>query len=147
MKRRGNGEGSFTRKNGRWTHRITIAGVRRSFSGGSRVEVLAAAEEWKRFSKATSNSRVTIAQWFDFWTTHCLEGRRTNTISTYRSLIKNHILPIFGKVCINDLTPEMILRGFDAIKPKAPRSGNIIHTILSMALKQAVANGKAFHPQ
>jgi len=149
MTRRGSGEGNIYWRGDRCYGRISIPHpgprrVRKLVTGKSRKEVLAGMKAAQKYARAVGNSRITLAEWLEHWQASHLAGLRSNTVATYRSIIKNHLLPRFGQICINDLSNDHLEPAFRAMRENlAPRSMVLLHTVFSKALKQAVASGKA----
>lgn len=53
-------------------------------------------------------SKLTVRQWFDIWLTDYTGNMTPNTITKYKSVVKNHIKPAFGRIRLIKLTPVMI---------------------------------------
>jgi integrase len=95
---------------------------------------------------------VTVREWFPYWLEH--NDVRPNTLSGYRSLVVNHIIPTLGPRKLNDLTVDDLrqltrdMRAKDK-RPGRPEKGklsatyaNEAHRVMSIALKAAQAERK-----
>src|SRR5215212_1974590 len=152
MGKRGNGEGSITRRSdGRWMARYmvhTAAGPKLKYIyGKTRQEV---AEE---LSKALSDrasgfvfdaGTLTLGGYLDSWLSHSVRGSvRQRTFERYEQIARVHIKPELGRIKLKALTPIHV-RGLyrekldDAL---SPRTVQYIHTTLRKALKEAVRDG------
>jgi integrase len=151
-KKRGNGEGSITRRNdGRWCARYTLhtaAGPkRRSIYGKSRQEVA------EQLSKALSDranglvfdaGKVTVGEYLDRWLADSVrDSVRQRTFERYEQIARVHVKPTLGRAKLKNLTPTHV-RGLYREKLDAglsPRTVQYIHTTLHKALKEAVGDG------
>src|SRR5829696_5859169 len=151
-RRRGNGEGSITRrKDGRWMGRYTIHTAdgpkQRAVYGRTRAE---AAE---KLTKAMADrdggivydaGKLTLADYLHRWLADSVKDTvRQRTYERYESLVRVHIAPTLGRVKLKNLTPAHV-RGLCRAKLDeglAPRTVQYIHRTLSKALKQAVSDG------
>jgi integrase len=152
MSKRGNGEGSITRRSdGRWMARYmvqTAAGPKRKYIyGKTRQEV---AEE---LSKALSDrasgfvfdaGTLTLGGYLDRWLSHSVRGSvRQRTFERYEQIARVHIKPTLGRIKLKALTPTHV-RGLYQEKLDdglAPRTVQYVHTTLRKALKEAVQDG------
>ena len=152
MGKRGNGEGSITRRSdGRWMARYTVhtaAGPQRKYIyRKTRQEV---AEE---LSKALSDrasglvfdaGTLTLGGYLDRWLSHSVRGSvRQRTFERYEQIARVHIKPTLGRIKLKALTPTQV-RGLYQEKLDdglAPRTVQYIHTTLRKALKEAVQDG------
>jgi integrase len=120
MGKRGNGEGSITRRSdGRWMARYmvhTAAGPKRKYIyGKTRQEV---AEE---LSKALSDrasglvfdvGTLTLDRYLDRWLSHSVRGSvRQRTLERYEQIARVHIKPTLGRIKLKALTPTAFTRG------------------------------------
>jgi integrase len=152
MGKRGNGEGSITRRSdGRWMARYmvhTADGPKRKYIyGKTRQEV---AEE---LSKALSDrasgfvfdaGTLTLGGYLDRWLSHSVRGSvRQRTFERYEQIARVHIKPTLGRIKLKAITPTHV-RGLYREKLDdglAPRTVQYIHTTLRKALKEAVQDG------
>ena len=90
---------------------------------------------------APPQERYKLAQWLDQWMTDVIiPNRRQSTIDRYEGAIRLHIGPHLGNVAIAKLSPRQV----QALESKllqdgmAPRGVQMIHNVLSGALKHAL---------
>jgi integrase len=152
MGKRGNGEGSISRrKNGGWCAQYVVytseGRKRRTLYGKTRKEVAA------KLSKALADREVglvfdagtlTVGEYLDRWLLHSARGRvRQKTYERYESIVRVHLVPALGRIRLKALTPDHV-RGLYREKLDgglAPRTVLHIHRTLSKALKQATDDG------
>lgn len=155
-KRRGNNEGSITkRKDGRWMGRVTIGRnpdgslKRIAFYGKTRAEVqnkITKALHDSMTGTFTEPNKITLGQWLLNWLEVYQKPPRV-TPSTYAMrgiLIKNHILPNLGNIQLQKLRPSAIQTLYTEKLEKENLSTQTvrhIHNILFGALKQAQKDG------
>ena len=152
MGKRGNGEGSITkRKDGRYMARYTVHtkdGLRRkTLYARTRAEV---AEKLSRALSDRSSGIVfdagtlTLGEYLDRWLPHSVRGSvRQRTFERYEQIARVHIKPTLGRIKLKALTPTHV-RGLYQEKLDdglAPRTVQYIHTTLRKALKEAVQDG------
>lgn len=159
MGKRGNGEGSITRRNdGRWMGQVSVgrdkeAGrlIRQTFYGRTRQEV---AEKLSMTVTAASQGLVAptrtlmLGEWLERWhVTYAKPKVRQSTWESYGQLIRLYIAPALGGVRLRDLRPEHLQRFYlDQLDSGAilregglsPRTVQYLHAVLHQALKQAV---------
>lgn len=83
----------------------------------------------------------TVEQYVTYWITDIAPKKvRPKTLATYRSIVKNHIIPVIGTTRLSALESEHIQRMHEAIAAKGLSSttGTTAHWILSSALSKAV---------
>lgn len=152
MGKRGNGEGSISRrKNGGWMGQYVVYTAegrkRKSVYGKTRQEVS------KKLVKALSNredgltfdaKNLTLGEYLDLWLRDSVQDTvRLTTYQGYERIARLHIKPALGRIKLDKLTPvhvrslyrERLEAGL------APRMVQLVHTTLHKALKQAVADG------
>lgn len=72
---------------------------------------------------------------------------KPTTRSVYRSLLKNHILPVVGNMCISDINSDILLKIQEDKsinkhhKPTSTATSALIRSLLSSVLDYAVENG------
>lgn len=151
---RGKGEGSvFKDGRGLWTAVIELpshTGERRRkvVRSKSKAVVLQklrdlSAEKDKRGDLPTRD--VTVEQWVNEWfNSVAVFEVRPKTANNYKSLIKNYIVPILGKVKLDKLSPSDVRRMHMEIlqQGKSSTTARQIHRILGVALKRAYDDGK-----
>jgi integrase len=149
MAHRGHGEGSiYRRKDGRYAAAITLENrKRRTFYGKTRREVQeklnAALHEKKQGTLATGPQQL-LKTYLENWLEQAYKPTvKLNTYVQYRSVIRHHLIPAFGNVPVQKLTPEK-LRAFYRQKiddGSKPRTVGLIHAALRRALSDAVKQG------
>jgi integrase len=151
-KKRGNGEGSITRrKNGEWMAQYTVYTAegrkRRTLYGKTRQEV--AAKLAKALSDRESGltfdaENLALNDYLDGWLNDSVRDTvRQRTWERYEQIVRVHIKPSLGRIKLKALTPAHI-RGLYREKLDAglaSRTVQYIHTTLHKALKDAVADG------
>jgi len=73
---------------------------------------------------------------------------RASTLESYERPIQNHIIPGIGKIKVNKLTPRRLRSFYTSLQDEkhlSNRSVELIHTLIHMGLKQAVADGIIAH--
>ena len=152
MGRRGNGEGSITRrKDGLYMARYTVETAtgtkRKALYGKTRQEVS------EKLTKAMADrdgglvydaGSMTVGEYLNGWLRDSLRGTvRASTVERHETNIRVHIVPTLGKVKLKALTPANV-RGLHREKLDAglaPATVRKIHSTLHKALAQAVADG------
>jgi integrase len=152
-KKNGNGEGGITRHKGsglymaRYTVQTPTGPKRKTLYGKTRREVD------EKLTKAKANrddglvfdaDNLTLGNYLDRWINDSVRDTvRQRTWERYEQIVRVHIKPALGRVKLKNITPtharalyrEKLNTGL------APRTVNYIHTTLSKALKDAVADG------
>jgi integrase len=145
-KHRKNGEGTlFQRKDGRWQASfIPENGKRKYIYAKTQAEVLdklhKAQQEDKQGVLATGPKQA-FGEYINQWLEHVHKPTiRVSSYVTYRSLIRNHIIPGLGRIAIQKLTPQRIQAFYSTLQEKglAPQSISSIHAILLSSLDNAV---------
>ncbi|AWN24261.1 hypothetical protein DKM44_14345 [Deinococcus irradiatisoli] len=153
-KKKGNGEGTITkRKDGRWearlTHgrradgrprRITVYGKTRKEVADRLNALLAAQNKGSLVAPDQLTFAVYLPQWLE---RKAAAGRKESTIAGYTNIIYRHLLPIIGERRVQSLEPgdfDMLYRQLRE-KGLRPRMVQLIHVVLSGALKQATRYG------
>jgi integrase len=153
-KKRGNNEGSITRrKDGRYVARITVGRnpstgklKRANYYGKTRKEVsdrLAEALSDLRRGSFVVPHKLTVAQWLETWLQEYKRPQiRPLTFDSYERVIRCHLNPTLGHLPLKDLRPEHIQRLYKEKRKAGMASGMIrlIHAVLRGALKQALKN-------
>ncbi len=151
MGKRGNGEGSISRrKGGGWMAQYVVytsAGrKRRTVYGKTRAEVAT------KLAKAISNradgltfdaKNLTLGKYLDSWLKDSVQDTvRLTTYQGYERIVRLHIKPTLESIKLDRITP-LHVRGLYRERLEfglAPRMVQLIHTTLHKALKQAVAD-------
>jgi integrase len=153
-KRRGNNEGSITRrKDGRYLARITIGRDpmtgklnRVSFYGKMRQEV---ADKLNRELSDRSRGtlvaphKLTVGEWLDTWLRDYKRPTlRPISYDSYEMFVRVHLKPDLGHIPLKDLRPDQLQRFYNNKRDDglSPRTIRYMHTILHGALKQAMTN-------
>lgn len=149
MAKRGNGEGSITRrKDGLYMARYTVqtqAGPKRKTVYGK-----TRAEASDKLSKALADrsgglvfdtGTLTVGEYIKTWLSDSVRGTvRDSTHASYEQVARNYLIPGIGKVKLKDLKPlhlRQLYRGkLDA--GLSARTVQYIHTVVKKALKDAV---------
>ncbi len=158
MAKRGNGEGSISRRKGGWIaqYYVEVGGVRKRRSLYAKTRQEAAAKLAKAIADRDGGvvvdaGKLTVGDYLDGWLKDSVQGTvRQRTYERYESIVRVHLKPAFGRLKLKDLTPNLV-RGLyrrkldgdpgKGVKPLSPRSVNYIHVTLHKALSQAVGDG------
>ena len=88
---------------------------------------------------------VTLARWLELWMEREVEPCRADTtVSGYRNIIRNHIVPALGRVRLSDLSPALINGYYQWLSSEKGLSPNTVrkhHVLLHTALKSAYRQG------
>jgi len=148
-RRRGNGEGSITRrKDGLYMARYWVetsqGPKRKTIYGKKREEVadkLARALAERADGIFYDDENVTVGEYLDSWLKGSVRGSvRQSTFDRYEIAVRVHIKPALGRLKLKKLTPAH-LAGFyqDRLAAgSAPASVNKLHVTVNKALDQAV---------
>jgi integrase len=148
-RRRGNGEGSITRrKDGRWEARYTAQTAsgpkRRVIYGRTRKEV---ADKLARVLADCASGLVfddegmTVAEYLDRWLEDSdRDSVRTSTHERHKEIVRLHIRPALGRLKLSKLTPAHVQGLYrDRLDSGlSPATVQKIHTVLHKALAQAL---------
>lgn len=152
MSKRGNGEGSITRrKDGLYMARYTVqtatGAKRKTLYGKTRQEVS------EKLTKAMADrdgglvydaGSMTVGEYLNGWLRDSLRGTvRASTVERHEINIRVHIVPTLGKLKLKALAPANV-RGLHREKLDAglsPATVRKIHSTLHKALSQTVADG------
>jgi integrase len=149
MGRRGNGEGSITRRKdglymGRYTVQTAAGTKRKALYGKTRQEV---AEKLTRAMADRDDGLVfdadnlKVGEYLERWLVDSvLDTVRPTTYERYEQIVRIHICPALGGAKLKNLTPVHV-RGLYREKLQeglSPRTVQYIHVTLHKALKQAV---------
>jgi integrase len=152
MGKRGNGEGSITRrKDGLYMARYTVqtatGSKRKALYGKTRSEVAA------KLSKALADresgltfdaDNMTVGEYLARWLSDSVKGTvRISTFERHEQIVRAHLVTAFGRMKLKSLTPAHV-RSLHREKLEdglAPATVRKIHSTLHKALSQAVADG------
>ncbi|MCC6642425.1 MAG: site-specific integrase [Deltaproteobacteria bacterium] len=150
-RKRGSGEGSiYKRDDGVWVASVTLgrddAGRRRrrvvyAGSQAEAVEKLGALRTERMDGTLTEPSKLRLGEYLDRWLHDSARTRvRPTTLGIYESLIRVHIKPHLGGVALSKLAPAHVqgLLGSLERGGVSPRLRQMVRSVLSVALKQAV---------
>jgi integrase len=149
MANRGHGEGSiYQRKDGRWAAAVTLENrKRKTFYGDTRKEVQEklkiALREQQQGTLATGAQQL-LKTYLENWLEQAYKPTvKLNTYVQYRSAIHHHLIPAFGNIPVQKLTPDKI-RAFYRQKideGSKPRTVGVLHAVLRRALSDAAKQG------
>jgi len=147
MTRRTHGEGSvYMRKDGRAAASALYEGKRITKYGKTKTE---ARQKLDAYLSDLKKGKVVIGpkQTVEQYLTHWLENEHRLqvgpvTLQNYRSVLRAHLIPAFGRLCLDQLTREHIqsLYAEKLDSGLAPGTIRCIHEVLSGALASAVKN-------
>jgi len=159
-KRRGHNEGTLYQRScdGRWVGQVSIGidpatgrNKRATFYGKTKKEVQEQVHEALLQLKAgtfAAPNKVTVGEWLDHWLNVYAKNKvRPSTWENYSIVVNAHIKPGLGNIALRNLRSSDIQQFYnhklEAGKRHnqgglSPRSVNYMHSILNMALKQAV---------
>lgn len=162
-KRRGNGEGSITkRKDGRWQGSVLVGydletgkPKRKYFYGRTRKEVQEKVNGVTVEVQAGTYrepSKLTAAEWFTIWLNDYMKlSLRPTTWESYRYQVEGHIISALGHLKLAQLQTAHIQRLYNdklnsgRLDGKegglSPKSVRYIHTVIHSALEQAKKEG------
>ena len=158
MKKRANNEGTLIQRtriiNGKkytyWEAKvitgyepITGKPIRKTFSGKSQADVK---EKMQAASVSVANktyfepTKMTVEEWCNLWLKEFCGSMKYKTISTHSSHIRNHIIPVLGKIKLSKLSPTQIQLFYNNLNLSASTIHSI-HGTLSSLLSDAVELG------
>jgi integrase len=145
-KHRKSGEGTlFQRKDGTWQASFIPANGKRKYYYGKTqreaLEKLRKAQQEDKQGILATGPRQPFGDYINQWLEHVHKPTlRVSSYVTYRSLVKNHIIPALGHVALQKLTPQRIQAFYSELLEEelAPRSISTIHTLMHSALDNAV---------
>ena len=89
--------------------------------------------------------KQSVSSFLTEWLETDIKPRTTaNTYSSYKNAIKNHILPILGKMYLTDLMRVHIKNMYIAIAEKSHRMAQIVKNIMNTSMRYAVNKGLIF---
>ena len=155
-KKRGNGEGSITKRNdGRWMARFTVHTAkgpkRRHIYGRTRQEVatkLAKAMTDRDGGIELDPSSVTVNEYLQRWLNDSVKGSvRPITFESYERLVRVHVVPALGRVKLKALSPAHLQALYrDRLDAGlSPSTVQRLHAVIHRALKQALRWGLVPH--
>jgi len=90
-----------------------------------------------------AGTQVTLEQFAGTWLDGKELSRRPQTVTQYRQIVGQHILPLMGKMRLQEIQPSHIKQLYLTKREegRGPRTVQLIHTVLHCVLKQAVREG------
>lgn len=156
MGRNANGEGTKPRllADGRYRADITVhdpstGEPRRAYVYG-KTEAECTKKKIQRLSEDnagiyTKPCNLTMAQWLEVWLSEYCVDVKPRTLDKYRSVVRVHLIPQFGKVKLSALSVHHIqrfyngtLKGAAGFRKLSPKSIRDVNGVLHRALQQAV---------
>jgi integrase len=157
MARRGNGEGSITRRSdGRWHARISVGysggkRVRKDYYGKTRAEVvekLRKAQQQVASGQMLPDETVRVGAYLDWWAENVLAGSvKTSTATGYRWILDTYVRPELERVPVAKLTAvnvQTMMRKLE-LRGLSPATRRQARVILRRAIGDAVRLGVAAH--
>lgn len=137
------------RSDGRWEARYTAGRdpgtgkqIQKSIYGKTQGEVrkkLAAITVGLDEGTYQDPKKMTVAAWLEIWQADYLGGVQVQTVTAYRSITKNHLIPAFGAVLLQKLQPHQVQRFYNNLAvDHAPKTVRNIYGVLHRALEKAV---------
>lgn len=146
-RRRGNNEGSlYQRKDGLWCGQVSLEGRRLTKYGKTQKEV----RQWIKEMLAKidggltyEGTELTLERFIENWLSGKELSRRPKTVIQYRQISTQHILPVMGKMRLQDIQSAHVKQLYTLKKEegRGDRTVQLIHSTLHNALKQAVREG------
>jgi len=146
-KRRGNNEGSlYQRRDGLWCAQVSLNGHRLTKYGKRQKEC----HDWIKQTLGKidggltfEGTQLSLERFFEVWLNGKELARRPSTVNGYRRYARLYILPMLGKLRLQDILPGHIKQLYGLMKDqrKGARTIQLIHVTLHAALKQAVREG------
>ena len=143
-KKRGNNEGTvYRRKDGRWCAQVSLSGRRITKYAKSQRECYTWVREiTNKIQQGMSfdATQLTLERYLSSW----LDGKdialRPNSAHSYRRYTEEEILPVLGKIRLQNLQPAHIRQLYLRMQTdgKGERTIQLVHSTLHCALKQAV---------
>jgi integrase len=147
MGRRGNGEGSITkRKDGRWMARYILetstGPKRKAVYGKTRKEAfdkLTEAQAARNSGALTFDAEeLTVGKYLDRWLESTRDSVKPVSWENYARTVRLHLKPTLGNTKLAKLTPGRVQALYDEKRRTlSPASVKLIHAVLHKALKQA----------
>jgi integrase len=149
-RKRGVGEGSiYKRKDGQWTASLMVGRRadgkpdRRVVYGKTRAEVQHKLDDLRRRvadGLVTEPTRLTVDDFLTQWLRDSVTpSSRANTVATYSSLTRTHVLPRLGALKLSALRPAHLQALYAAMLAagKSPATVRLVHAMVHRAFDQA----------
>jgi len=143
-KKRGNNEGTvYKRKDGRWCAQVSLSGKRITRYAKTQREC----HDWVReitnkieHGMSFDATQLTLERYMESWLTGKDLSIRQNTARNYRRYAEQDILPVIGKMRLQNILPAHIRQLYLRMQAegKGSRTIQLVHATLHCALKQAV---------
>ncbi len=143
-KKRGNNEGTvYKRKDGRWCAQVSLSGKRITKYAKTQREC----HDWVReitnkieHGMTFDATQLTLERYMQSWLTGKDLSIRQNTARNYRRYTEQDILPVIGKMRLQNIQPAHIRQMYLRMQAegKGSRTIQLVHSTLHCALKQAV---------
>lgn len=137
---RGYGEGSVYRKGAGWEASGYLGGRRRSVRGRTRREALDKLRAMQRRAAdgdPITDSRLTVAEYLEYWLSVTESTVRPSTHTRYASYVRLHAVPVIGHLRLTELKP-LHLQQLYAKRLQAGSSPSTVHH-LHACLHRALA--------
>lgn len=148
-KRRDNGAGSVTRREGHpgspWQARFYVDGRRRAVYATTKADALdKMRREQRRAAEGLkpTQERLTLAAFLEAWLARDRDVRAV-TAARYRTLLEGHVVPVIGTRKLVELQPDDVRRVLDRMKLAglSPTTRSHVRAALRLALGDAVRDG------
>jgi len=147
-RRRANNEGTifYRESRGEWAAQVSISGKRLTKYAKTQREC----RDWVKETLAKigngltfSGTQVTVAKFMKMWMDGKELSARPQTVSAYRALVKQHVLPSMGDMRLQDIQPAHLkqLYLFKKEEGRGARTVQVIHMVMHAVLRQAVKEG------
>ncbi len=146
-RRRGNNEGCiYQRKDGRWCAQVSLSGRRITKYAKTQREC----REWVKqtldkieYGLTFEGTQLTLEHFTESWLSGKEISRRPGTVRSYRRMAEKDILPVLGKMRMQNIQPSHIkqLYALMSADGKGARTIQLVHIVLHGAFKQAVKEG------
>ncbi|MFF2493206.1 tyrosine-type recombinase/integrase [Agromyces sp. NPDC058064] len=140
------GEGSIFKTANGYRGYVTVGGMRKYFSGKTKVEASAKRQELlqrKKKGTLTAGRSMTVEQWLTHYMTSIADLRpKTQTMDEW--VIRKHLIPMFGQTPLDKLTLEQVEEWVASLGLK-PSSVRRYVAPLRAAIEEAVRRGKVGH--
>jgi integrase len=143
-KKRGNNEGTvYKRRDGRWCAQVSLSGKRITKYAKTQREC----HDWVReitnkieHGMTFDATQLTLERYMQSWLTGKDLSIRQNTARNYRRYAEQDILPVIGKMRLQNILPAHIRQLYLRMQAegKGSRTIQLVHATLHCALKQAV---------
>jgi integrase len=147
-KRRGNGEGSISRrKDGRWYARVSLPNGQRH---GKYFPSQRECREWLKETLAQVDDGLTaeganemLSTFLERWLVIIADSLRPSTVRAYTNSVRKYIMPGIGRRRMKDLRPDHIQQLYAKCKRAGAKEGTLkaIHVALHCALNSALRCG------